>query len=156
MKSIEPIMRHDHQRLDALLEAAADAVSEQRWQDGAVLLERFRHGIVDGHMVVEETLLFPAFESQPGNADLALTAILRKGHQDLRVFLEEMAEDIAAHDDEEFAALLRTLRALLRQHDAKEESELYPHLAAIMPDQGRAASELLLSLQPVAVDPGAR
>lgn len=156
MKSIEPIMRHDHQRLDALLEAAADAVSEQRWQDGAVLLERFRHGIVDGHMVVEETLLFPAFESQPGNADLALTAILRKGHQDLRVFLEEMAEAIAAHDDEEFAALLRTLRALLRQHDAKEESELYPHLAAIMPDQGRAASELLLSLQPVAVDPGAR
>jgi len=156
MKSIEPIMRHDHQRLDALLEAAADAVSEQRWQDGAVLLERFRHGIVDGHMVVEETLLFPAFESQPSNADLALTAILRKGHQDLRVFLEEMAEAIAAHDDEEFAALLRTLRALLRQHDAKEESELYPHLAAIMPDQGRAASELLLSLQPVAVDPGAR
>ena len=156
MKSIEPIMRHDHQRLDALLEAAADAVSEQRWQDGTTLLERFRHGIVDGHMVVEETLLFPAFESQPGNADLALTAILRKGHQDLRVFLEEMAEAIAAHDDEEFAALLRTLRALLRQHDAKEESELYPHLAAIMPDQGRAASELLLSLQPVAVDPGAR
>lgn len=155
MKSIEQIMRHDHERLDALLEAAANAVSEQRWQDGAMLLERFRHGIVDVHIMVEETTLFPAFEAQPGNAGLALTAILRKGHQDLRVFFQEMAEAIAAHDDEEFAALLRTVRALHKQHDAKEESELYPHLAAIMPDQGRAASELLLSSQQVASNRGA-
>lgn len=155
MKSIEQIMRHDHEHLDAQLEAAANAVSEQRWQDGAALLERFRHDIVDGHMMVEETLLFPAFETQQGHAELALTAILRKGHQDLRVFFQEMAEAITAHDDEEFDALLRTVRALLKQHDAKEESELYPHLAAIMPDQGHAASELLLSSQQVASNRGA-
>ncbi|MHB8310433.1 MAG: hemerythrin domain-containing protein [Metallibacterium sp.] len=147
MESIEQIMRHDHERLDVLLETGAKAVHEGHWREAADLLQRFRHGLVDGHMVVEETLLFPAFETQPGNAEPALTAILRKGHQDLRVFIQEMAEAIAAHDDEEFAALLRTVRALLKQHDSKEESELYPHLAAIMPDQGRAASELLLSLQ---------
>ena len=155
MESIEQIMRHDHERLDVLLEAGAKAVHEGLWHEAADLLQRFRHGLVDAHMVVEETLLFPAFEAQQGHAGLALTAILRKGHQDLRVFFQEMAEAITAHDDEEFDALLRTVRALLKQHDAKEESELYPHLAAIMPDQGHAASELLLSSQQVASNRGA-
>lgn len=156
MESIEQIMRHDHERLDVLLEAGAKAVHEGLWHEAADRLQRFRHGLVDAHMVVEETLLFPAFETQQGHAGLALTAILRKGHQDLRVFFLEMAEAIAARDDEEFAALLRTVRALLKQHDSKEESELYPQVAAAMPEQGRAAGKLLLSLQRATADPGAR
>ena len=156
MKSIEQIMRQDHQRLDEMLEACARATRDELWEEAADLLQRFRHGIEDAHMMVEETMLFPAFEALPGNAEIALTAILRKGHQDLRVFFLEMADAIAARDDEEFAALLRTVRALLKQHDGKEESELYPQVAAAMPEQGRAAGKLLLSLQRATADPSTR
>lgn len=147
MKSIEQIMRHDHERLDVLLEAGAKAVREGRWQEAAELLERFRHGMVDGHMMVEETILFPAFEAREGNDDLPLTALLRKGHRDLRVFFLEMEEAIGACDAEEYNALLSAVQAILKHHDAKEETQLYPHLAEALPDQGQVAGETILGQQ---------
>ncbi|OCX73499.1 cation-binding protein, partial [Acidithiobacillus thiooxidans] len=129
MTPIDQIMQQDHERLDQLLEQSAQAVGKGAWQEAAQLLEAFRHGIVDGHMVVEESTLFPAFELQEGGEDHPLTALLRKGHQDLRVFFEEMAEAIADQDAETFDDLLSTVQTILKQHDAKEETELYPYLA---------------------------
>jgi len=41
-------LQQDHERLDDILEAAAAAVREHRWNEAAALLERFRHGIIDG------------------------------------------------------------------------------------------------------------
>lgn len=123
-------MQHDHERLDGLLEGTATAVRKGQRREAVELLERFRHGIVDSHMVVEETLLFPAFEARENDTEHPLTAVLRKGHVDLRVFFQEMAEAIEAADAEEFGDLLRTVQTVLKQHDAKEEAELYPHLAA--------------------------
>ncbi|OCX76801.1 cation-binding protein, partial [Acidithiobacillus thiooxidans] len=124
MTPIDQIMQQDHERLDQLLEQSAQAVGKGAWQEAAQLLEAFRHGIVDGHMVVEESTLFPAFELQEGGEDHPLTALLRKGHQDLRVFFEEMAEAIADQDAETFDDLLSTVQTILKQHDAKEETEL--------------------------------
>jgi len=147
VKSIEQIMRHDHERLDVLLEASAKAVREGLWDEAADLLQRFRHGIVDVHMMVEETMLFPAFEARDGNDDLPLTALLRKGHRDLRVFFLEMEEAIGARDAEEYSALLSTVQAILKHHDTKEETELYPHLAEALSDQGRVAGETILGQQ---------
>ena len=128
MTPIDQIMQQDHERLDQLLEQSAQAVGKDAWQEAAQFLEAFRHGIVDGHMVVEESTLFPAFELQEGGEDHPLTALLRKGHQDLRVFFEEMAEAIADQDAETFDDLLSTVQTILKQHDAKEETELYPYL----------------------------
>lgn len=147
MSSIDQVMQHDHKRLDMLLESCAKAAQEGRWQDSAELLERFRHGIVNGHMVVEETTLFPAFEAQEGGDDHPLTALLRKGHQDLRVFFEEMAEAISAEDVEEFTGLLSTVQTILKQHDAKEETELYPFLSTALSDQGQAAGLEILAFE---------
>lgn len=145
MDSIVQIMQHDHKRLDILLESSAKAVQEGRWQDSVAFLERFRHGIVNGHMVVEETTLFPAFDAQEGGDDHPLTALLRKGHQDLRVFFEEMAEAISVEDVEEFTDLLSTVQTILRQHDAKEETELYPFLSTALSDHGQAAGQEILA-----------
>lgn len=132
-------LQQDHERLDDMLAATATAVREHRWKEAAALLERFRRGIVAGHMVVEESMLFPAFERREGGMEHPLTALLRKGHEDLRVFFQEMAEAIEAEDDEEFGDLLSTVQTILRQHDAKEEADLYPHLADALPDRGAAA-----------------
>ena len=144
---IAKILQQDHERLDRLLEDAAQAVKDERWADAAKTLETFRRGIVDGHMAVEESLLFPAFEAWEGGEDHALTALLRKGHRDLQVFFSEMADAIAAQDAEEFDDLLSTVQTILKQHDAKEESEVYPHLAAAVADGGEAAAKRLVAGQ---------
>ena len=86
MADINQIMEHDHERLDQLLGQSAHAVSTGAWREAAHLLEVFRHGIVDGHMGVEESTLFPAFERKEGGDDYPLTALLRKGPQDFRIF----------------------------------------------------------------------
>ncbi len=145
MTRIDQIMQQDHERLDALLDISARAVREGRWQDAARYLEQFRHGIADDHMVVEETTLFPAFEAWEGGTEHPLTALLRKGHRDLRVFFQEMAEAISAEDAEEFADLLSTVQTILKQHDAKEETELYPYLAEALPDHGQAVGQEILA-----------
>ena len=146
-KDIDTIMQQDHERLDQILTNTARAVSEQHWVEAAQLLETFRHGIVDGHMVVEESLLFPAFEHWEGGEEHPLTELLRKGHKDLRVFFTEMAEAIENQDAEDFTDLLSTVQTILQQHDAKEEAELYPHLAEALPDHGVEAIQQLHLLQ---------
>ena len=144
---IANILQQDHERLDRMLEDAAQAVQDARWEEAAKTLESFRRGIVEGHMAVEESLLFPAFEAWEGGEDHALTALLRKGHRDLQVFFSEMADAITAHDAEEFGDLLSTVQTILKQHDAKEESEVYPHLAEAVADGGELAAKRLLAGQ---------
>jgi len=147
IQDIAKILQQDHERLDRMLEDSAQAVKDERWTDAATALENFRQGIVDGHMAVEESLLFPAFEAWEGGDEHALTALLRKGHRDLQVFFSEMAEAITAKDAEEFDDLLSTVQTILRQHDTKEEQEVYPHLAAAVSDHGEATAQLLLAGQ---------
>ena len=74
-------------------------------------------------MEAEETVLFPAVD---GGAETPLTAILRKGHRDLRVFLEELDDALQARDAEEYGRIAKAMMALLARHDEKEETELYP------------------------------
>jgi len=148
MKSIDEIMRGDHERLDALLAASAQAIEGLRWEEGATLLAQFQHDIIENHIAVEESMLFPAFEAQEGgDANHPLTSLLRKGHKDLRVFFEEMAEAISARDTEEFEGLLSTVQAILKTHDAKEETELYPFLSKAFPENGEAFTQAMAALK---------
>jgi len=141
MGAIDQAMQSDHERLDRILATTAQAVEAGRWQEAREALAKFRHGIEERHMVVEEQALFPAFEDREGGSEHPLTALLRKGHQDLRIFFTEMAEAIAAEDAEEFGDLYSTVQIILQQHDAKEESELYPFLAEALADHGAAVTE---------------
>ena len=74
-------------------------------------------------MDIEEQVLFPAVEQ---GKETPLTAILRKGHSDLRIFFEEIRDGLAECDAEEVSRLLSSVGTLLRHHDEKEEAELYP------------------------------
>ncbi len=74
-------------------------------------------------MTIEEQVLFPAVED---GAETPLTAILRKGHRDLRVFFDELEDALNGRDAEEYRRIAAAMRALLERHDEKEELELYP------------------------------
>ena len=122
MENIGKAFAHDHRRLEEALDASMAYVGATQWDDAAAAFAEFRHGI-EQHMDIEERDLFPAVE---GGAETALTATLRKGHRDLRVFFDELNDALDAHDVEEFGRIARTMRALLARHDEKEEAELYP------------------------------
>lgn len=122
MASLGDAFAHDHRRLEHALEASAAHVGAGRWNDAANAFGSFRRGI-ERHMQVEEQVLFPAVES---GTETPLTAILRKGHRDLRVFFDELGDALTARDTEEYARIATSMKALLARHDEKEEAELYP------------------------------
>ncbi len=103
---------------------------------GATAFAEFRRGI-EQHMEIEEQELFPAVE---GGEETTLTATLRKGHRDLRVFFEELKDALDAHDVEEFSRIASTMRALLARHDEMEETELYPAAQARLGERAMAVS----------------
>ncbi len=122
MEDIGKVFAHDHRRLEEALNASGACVRAGQWDAALAAFTVFRRGI-EQHMAVEEQELFPVVE---GGAETALTATLRKGHRDLRVFFDELDDALGAHDVEEFERIARTMTALLARHDEKEEAELYP------------------------------
>jgi hemerythrin-like domain-containing protein len=122
MPGLNETFVHDHRRLEQALEASAAHVRGGQWDDAAHAFATFRQGI-ERHMQVEEQILFPAVE---GGTETPLTAILRKGHRDLRVFFDELEDALMARDAAEYARIAASMTALLARHDEKEEAELYP------------------------------
>lgn len=139
MLSIGEAFAHDHRRLEQALEASGAHVRATRWDAAATAFAAFRRGI-ERHMEVEEQVLFPAVE---GGAETPLTAVLRKGHRDLRVFFDELADALEARDAEEYQRIAASMQALLARHDEKEEVELYPAAQARLGAEAAAAAAQL-------------
>ncbi|HUW99054.1 MAG TPA: hemerythrin domain-containing protein [Acidiferrobacter sp.] len=121
-----------HRTLDAAFDAARDAIENASWDLASEAFQVFRAAI-ERHMATEEAYLFPAYEKHHG-VDNPLTAILRKGHRDLKGFFTEISEAISAHDSEEASALMGTVAQILGHHDEKEETEFYPAVAPLIPN----------------------
>jgi hemerythrin-like domain-containing protein len=136
MGDIGEAFGRDHRRLEQALDASLAHVGAAQWDAAATAFAEFRRGI-EQHMEIEEQELFPAVE---GGEETALTATLRKGHRDLRVFFEELNDALDAHDVEEFSRIAGTMRALLARHDEKEEAELYPAAQARLGARATAVS----------------
>lgn len=129
-----------HHHIDMSFERLRDAIRAADWWLAQTQFTEFREAI-ERHMQVEERFLFPAFEAR--YPDEPLIAILSKGHKDLRSFFDEIEESIQAQDDEEGLDLTGTVRTILTQHDAKEESELYPQIDALLADRRDAVLSAL-------------
>ena len=122
MGTLAEAFGRDHHRWEQLLDETAAQVGAARWDAAAAGFAAFRRGI-ERHMGVEEQYLFPSVED---GGETPLTATLRKGHRDLRVFFDELHDALDAQDVEEYGRIARTMRALLARHDETEEAQLYP------------------------------
>jgi hemerythrin-like domain-containing protein len=139
MWNIGEAFAHDHRRLEQALEASAAHVRAAQWDVAAIAFAAFRGGI-ERHMQVEEQVLFPAIE---GGAETPLTATLRKGHRDLRVFFDELDDALKSRDAEEYGRIAASMRTLLARHDEKEEAELYPAAQALLGAEAAAVAARL-------------
>lgn len=113
----------DHDRLDALL-GQFSALKRIDFLRAKLFFKDFLRGL-KRHIVWEEEVLFPFFESRTGMASTGPTAVMRMEHRAIADALEALHEKVrradAACDEEE-----AQLRRILLEHNQKEEKVLYP------------------------------
>ena len=140
----------DHDRLDALEMAAMGAWVVGETRAAARLHLRFVFGLLR-HIRFEESVLFPEFERVSGTpSDRGPTAAMRAEHREIEALLEDVRQ--AAVSGVRPAEPTRAdLRALLHQHNVKEENVLYPMLDRAL--DPRESDALVFRFQ--AMDPAA-
>ncbi len=124
-REVHEALSWDHDRLDALEEAAFQARETGDLPAGFDLYAEFAVGL-RRHIGFEEDLLFPAFEAASGMPPSAgPTAVMRAEHREILELLEQIAAGIgdAAAPVE---ALRRRFHAVLGDHNLKEEHVVYP------------------------------
>jgi regulator of cell morphogenesis and NO signaling len=114
----------DHRRLDSLFRQF-QALKQTDMGRAASLFDPFLRGL-RRHIVWEEELLFPRFESKTGlSPAMGPTAVMRDEHRRIEAALARIRDRVRAGDpasDGDEAALLEVLAA----HNQKEETILYP------------------------------
>ena len=142
--SVAEALRADDEWLLALLRRAEDELAHQdveaAEQDFAELAERLEH-----HMSVEEKVLYPAVERALGPPGAGgPTANLRSEHDEIRRWVDVIAEHLAAGD--QFASgEFAILSSRLSEHVCFEESLVYPTCDRVLaePVRVRAARDLV-------------
>jgi hemerythrin-like domain-containing protein len=124
MTTVLEFLGNDHRACDDLFAAAETAAAQGRWDDARELFARFDAAMVR-HLVMEEEVLFPAFEARTGMRS-GPTEVMRMEHAQMRDLLRDMADAVATQDQGRFLGLSETLNMLMQQHNLKEENMLYP------------------------------
>lgn len=124
MPSIQEYMTQDHRRCDELFAIAEQAVNEGDWEKAQQCSNEFTNAM-ERHFVMEEQVLFPAFEQRSGITE-GPTAIMRDEHQQMRELLGELNHALDAEQQADYLDTMETLLILMQQHNMKEEGMLYP------------------------------
>ena len=123
MKPITDFMEQDHDRLDGLFKDFQSAKAGDLAK-AKELFSEFKRSL-QRHIVWEEEILFPRFESRTGMGDGGPTAVMRMEHRRIKELLEEIHGRVAAvnTDTGEYE---HELKDVLLAHNTKEEAVLYP------------------------------
>lgn len=124
MGTILEFLGYGYRACDALFAAAEAAVAQKDWNRARSQFGRFQAAMAR-HLAREENVLFPAFESATGNS-MGPTQIMRMEHQQIRDLIQSMARAVADSNHGSSLSLSETLCILMRQHNLKEETMLYP------------------------------
>jgi hemerythrin superfamily protein len=115
----------DHRDCDArwadveeLLDTADIDTARSAWQKYNASMRR--------HLLMEEEVLFPAFDARSGMAGGGPVAVMKMEHQQMRGLLDQIGDAIDAGDAQEAMDIGDTLLMLIQQHNVKEEGMLYP------------------------------
>jgi len=148
MRGVKEALGWDHDRLDAIEQAATEAWNAGRMRDGARLHQRFVFGLLR-HIRFEESVVFPEFERVSGiDPDRGPTSVMRVEHRTIEALLEAMA-DAADRGVRPALRVRDDLRECLAHHNEKEEKVIYPMLdCALTPAESDALVFLFHSMEP--------
>jgi regulator of cell morphogenesis and NO signaling len=93
MDTITDFMAKDHDRLDDLF-SRFQAAKTRELESAVRLFSEFKCGL-QRHIIWEEHILFSVFESRTGREEQGPSAVMRKGHRDIKGFLDQIHDHIA-------------------------------------------------------------
>ena len=134
MRSVCDHFEKDHDRLDGLF-TEFQRLKRADYPAAKAHFKEFLTGLTR-HIVWEEDVLFPLFESKTGMADRGPTAVMREEHRVIKARLDALHDKVRAADPDSDAEE-RALLGVLKDHNVKEEQILYPAI-----DQGLVPGEL--------------
>jgi len=142
MKTIDEVMTAGHRTCDRHYAEAEAAVADEDWPRAEDAWSHFSR-LLDKHVtVLEEELLFPAFEEV--NGPDGPTQMMRMEHTQMRTLVEQLRTVLSARDRQEFLGLAETLMLLIQQHNMKEEQILYPMMDQSITNAADFVRELTL------------
>lgn len=123
-RAVTEYLEADHRRLDAIMEVVQQQLSEREYSAAAARFAEFFCGL-DRHIDIEEKILFPAFERMTGMSG-GPTTVMRHEHVEIRSLMADIAGAIQAQDAASALEAIRSVTAVLGDHNLKEERILYP------------------------------
>ena len=124
MATISEFMTREHRGCDDLFASAEAQVDKEDWDEAGDLARQFLNEM-ERHFMMEEQILFPAFEQQTGIVH-GPTTIMREEHQQMRQLLMQLQAALDDQQRDDFLDTGETLLIMMQQHNMKEEGMLYP------------------------------
>jgi len=142
MSGITSFMTADHKQCDDIFVEFENHISSENWSELASAWQSFTK-ILNHHLTLEESILFPEFESATGMSQ-GPSAVMRAEHKQIRSMVNEIQEAINSQDSAQCQGVADTLMIMIQQHNMKEEQMLYP-----MCDQHLDAQRVLSAFKTV-------
>ena len=124
MPSISEFMTNEHRGCDEIFANAEAEVDKEDWGQAGDLGRQYLDAM-ERHFLMEEQVLFPAFEQQTGIVQ-GPTMIMREEHQQMRQLLMQLQGALDDQQRDEYLDTAETLLIMMQQHNMKEEGMLYP------------------------------
>jgi hemerythrin-like domain-containing protein len=116
------LLTADHHQVCALFQQYADTPDPYLKQ----IIAEHVFAELTLHMLLEETVFYPAFAEQADEEGKRLVSEALQDHQQLRNLMETLQE---IDDDAAFEARFQALRAQVEQHIEDEETRMFPEAA---------------------------
>jgi len=126
----------EHRRLVGLMEDVEHLARGGAFELAAACYKEFRCGLAR-HMLVEEQVLLPEFETLPGGSHDPCAAT-KQDHIVLRRAFDAMAETLRRHELEHFLSAMRAFVEVWGEHNLREERVLFPAIDEARDERARA------------------
>ncbi len=120
---------HDHDELDNYFKEF-QALKLKDYAKAKACFRAFKFGL-QRHILWEDEILFPVFETKTGMKDGGPTAVMRHEHVMIKEALETLHQKVRCNDPDS-GKEEHELMDLLCRHNQKEESILYPTIDQLM------------------------
>lgn len=133
-QKITSFYTHDHDQLDKYFQNF-QGLKKKDYARAKENFKKFKFGL-QRHIAWEEEILFPLFEEKTGMKDGGPTEVMRQEHRQIEQALEALHKKVQRQDPK--SDLEEDLVwDLLKQHNMKEESILYPAIDQAISDKER-------------------
>jgi hemerythrin-like domain-containing protein len=130
------LLTADHRQVQALFQQYADRLDPYLKQ----IIAEHVFAELELHMLLEETVFYPAFAEQADTEGKRLVETALQDHQQLRELIMTL-QNVA--EDEVFETRFQALRAHVDQHVEDEETTMFPQAAQVLATHWEEITALL-------------